>query len=82
MKTVEDILTEYMIDLDKKIEEQKNEIPLDEEMVKKNPKDDFFKWEEYLEKDKKKLNELKELKEQLKNYIKNNWRELQKMEIK
>lgn len=82
MKTVEDILTEYMIDLDKKIEKQKNEIPLDEEMVKKNPNDDFFKWEEYLEKDKKKLNELKELKEQLKNYIKNNWRKLQKMEIK
>lgn len=82
MKTVNDILTEYIIDLDKKIEKAKNEIPLDEEMIKKNPKDDFFKWEEVLERDKKELNELRELKGQLKNYITNNWRKLEKMEIK
>lgn len=82
MKTVNDILTEYMIDLDKKIEKAKNEIPLDEEMIKKNPNDDFFKWEEVLERDKKELKELIELKGQLKNYITNNWRKLEKMEIK
>lgn len=82
MKTVNDILTEYMIELDKKIEKTKNEIPLDEEMIKKNPNDDFFKWEEVLERDKKELNELRELKRQLKNYITNNWRKLEKMEIK
>lgn len=82
MKTVEDILIEYMIELDKKIEKTEKEIPLDIEMIKKNPNDEFFKWEEELEKDKKELNELKELKEKLKNYIKNNWTKLNKMEIK
>ena len=82
MKTVNDILTEYIIGLDKKIETAKNEIPLDIEMIKKNPNDDFFNWEEVLERDKKELNELRELKEQLKNYIKNNWKKLEKMEIK
>ena len=42
-------------------------------LQKKNPNDEFFKWEEELEKDKKELNELKELKEIRKNYIRNNW---------
>lgn len=82
MKTVNDILKEYMIDLDKKIENAENDIPLDIEMIKKNPNDDFFNWEEVLEKDKKRLNELKELKKQLKNYIKNNWKKLEEMEVK
>ncbi len=82
MKTVDDILIEYMIELDKKIENAKKEIPLDMEMIKKNPNDNFFKWEEVLEKDKERLNKLKELKEQLKNYITNNWKKLKEMEIK
>lgn len=83
--TVCDIIRRYFIKLDDKIKDAKIEITQDHAMMITDPNNyTCFNstWKEELEKDQKKLKDLNEEKEKIKNYLNKKWDKLENMEIK
>ena len=83
--TVCDIIRKYFIKLDNKIKDQRLEITQDHAMMIKDPNNYTCfgsTWKEELEKNQKRLKDLEEEKEKIKNYLNKNWETLENMEIK
>lgn len=83
--TICDIIRRYFIKIDDKIKDAKTEIIQDHAMIIKDPNNYtcfHSTWKEELKKDQKRLKDLEEEKEKIKNYLNKNWDKLENMEIK